>query len=113
MAEDIWAELQRDVQKLASEDPLLTRFVQVSIIENSNVVAAMARILSERLATDTVLRADLHAVLTHALAPVARAICTDAHAYLKRDSACHSILTPFLFYKDFHATVTYRAAHRL
>jgi serine O-acetyltransferase len=111
--DDIWAELQRDAQKLAVEDPLLEKFVQVSIIENPNVVAAAARILSERLATDTVPKEDLHAILTHALAPVARVICTDAQAYLRRDSACRDILTPFLFYKGFHATVTYRAAHRL
>lgn len=113
MTEDIWTELQRDAQKLASEDPFLTRFVQVSIIETPNVVAATARILSDRLATNTVLKEDLNAVLTDALAPVARIICTDAQAYLKRDSACRDILTPFLFYKGFHATATYRAAHRL
>lgn len=111
--QDIWAELQRDAQKLAIEDPLLARFVQVSIIENPNVVATMARILSDRLATETVQQGDLSAVLAHALAPVARVICTDAQAYLKRDSACRDILTPFLFYKGFHAIVTYRAAHRL
>lgn len=113
LIEGIWAELQREAQKLAVEDPLLARFVQVSILETPNVVAAKARIISERLATDTVLKEDLYAVLTHALAPVARVLCTDAQAYLKRDSACRDILTPFLFYKGFHATVIYRAAHRL
>lgn len=113
MDDGIWDDLLRYAQKLAVEDPLLAKFVQVSIIENPNVVAVMARILSDRLATDTVLKEDLHAVITHALAPVTRAICTDAQAYLKRDSACRNILTPFLFYKGFHATVTYRAAHRL
>ena len=83
MTEDIWSDLQRDAQRLAVEAPLLGRFVQVSIIENPNVVAAMARILSDRLATYTVLKEDLNAVLTHALAPVERALCIDAQAYLE------------------------------
>jgi len=113
VTEDIWAEMQRDAHKLALENPLLAKFVQVSIIANPNVVAGTARILSERLATETVLKEDLNAILTHALAPVARVICIDAQAYLQRDSACRDILTPFLFYKGFHATATYRAAHSL
>jgi serine O-acetyltransferase len=111
--EDIWSDLQRNAQKLAVEDPLLARFVQVSIIETPNIIAATARILSDRLATNTVLKEDLYAILTDSLAPAARIICTDAQAYLKRDSACRDIVTPFLFYKGFHATATYRAAHRL
>lgn len=113
VTKDIWVELQRDAQKLAIEEPLIANFVRVSILETLNVVAAMARILSDRLATDSVLKEDLYTILTDALAPVARAICTDAQAYVKRDSACRDILTPCLFYKGFHATVTYRAAHRL
>ncbi len=34
MTEDIWADLQSDAHKLAVEDPLLPKFMQVSIIEN-------------------------------------------------------------------------------
>jgi hypothetical protein len=34
VAEDIWSDLQGEAQKLAVENPLLAKFVQVSIIEN-------------------------------------------------------------------------------
>jgi serine O-acetyltransferase len=44
---------------------------------------------------------------------ISQAVRADLEAVSERDSACRSLVTPFLFFKGFHALQAYRIAHWL
>ncbi len=113
---EIWTELRAQAKKLAEEEPLLATHIHSIIISTDSLPAAVGRLLAEKLATEGVSSAALqqtYNTFAQADTGLEQKIIRDIQAVLKNDPAAHDTVTPFLFFKGFHALQGYRLAHHL
>ncbi len=97
-------------------EPALTSFIRSVVLSSKTIGAAAGRMLAEKLATphvpgETLLQlfAAFHA---HTL-DIDTVIESDLRAISGHDPAAKDWITPFLFFKGFHALQSYRLAHHL
>ncbi len=97
-------------------EPALTGFIFATVINHDRLEDAVAHRISQRLGHADVdaglLMQTLQGVL-ESQPEVGLAIRADLSAVLDRDPACTRYLEPLLYFKGFHALVTYRFAHEL
>jgi serine O-acetyltransferase len=105
-AEQIWHDLKTGAQNLAKAEPLLITDTGC-ILQSTNVSEAMGRILELRLQWPTL----QSLYMQHPLDP--EILTRDLNSILTNDPAAKNVLTPFLFFKGFHALQAYRLAHQL
>lgn len=110
--ETIWPRLRAEAETLHKTEPLLRAFVQHSILAAPGFQNALGRLLSLKLASAAIDTAALQD-LFHALPDIETPAKHDLLAILRHDPAAHDLLTPFLFFKGFHALQSYRAGHWL
>jgi serine O-acetyltransferase len=90
--------------------------VQNSILGVETIMASLARILSAKLATPDVPAKSLNGIFmsvyqtTPNLEPAAQ---HDLISVMQNDPAAHDFITPFLFFKGYHALQGYRIANFL
>jgi serine O-acetyltransferase len=112
----IWVRVQDEAQRLISEEPVLAAFARAAILDNKNIAEGLAHILSCHVADATIGVSQFRDILLsiYAESPaLGRSAALDLNAIIARDPAAPDILTPFLYFKGFHALQTYRAAHWL
>ena len=111
----VWHRLRAEAEALCQTEPILAPLLHVTLLDQSTFSDALARLLSERLASGELTSDVLVGLLRGELAPpaVATSIARDLLATTERDPASHGLINPLLNYKGFHALVTYRAAHAL
>ncbi len=108
----VWPTLRADAEILYKSEPVLKKLLHNSILTATNFQDAIGRILSRKLAHADVDAAALRDIFSAAPDPTLPA-SQDLISIMKHDPAAHDILTPFLFFKGFHALQAYRAAHWL
>ena len=112
----LWRELQDTAREIIKREGGLKRFLSETILERKNFADALGFLLAGKLADDTIdasaLRVDFADVLADG-EDIVDACRTDLSAFLERDPACTERLTPFLYYKGFHALQAYRITRRL
>jgi len=112
----IWSEIRKEAQTAMASEPALGSFVFATVLTHDRLEDAICHRLAQRLR-----HADVDAVLINQtfqgvlttrqhLGEVFRA---DLAAVFDRDPACNRYLEPLLYFKGFHALVTYRFAHEL
>jgi len=112
----IWSEIRKEAQTAMTAEPALGSFVFATVLSHDQLEDAICHRLAQRIQ-----HADVDAVLLNQtfqsvlvgrqhLGDVFRA---DLAAVFDRDPACNRYLEPLLYYKGFHALVTYRFAHEL
>ncbi|WP_420962297.1 serine O-acetyltransferase [Brucella sp. IR073] len=112
----IWASIRAEAEEAALRDPLLTAFLQSTVLNQQSLEEAVSHRIAERLG-----HADLDAgILRQTFAEMERALPewsgilrVDIQAFHDRDPACHRLLDPVLYLKGFHAIQTHRLAHWL
>lgn len=112
----IWPSLQAEAQYLKTKEPILSSLVHSNILAEHSIVTSLAKILSFKLETSEVSATSLHGIFMNAYQAdpaLEEAALHDLVAIMKNDPAAHDILTPFLFFKGYHALQTYRIAHEL
>jgi serine O-acetyltransferase len=104
--EQIWHDLKADAQSLAKTEPLLMHDVEC-VLKSASLSEALGRILELRLQWPVLQSLYIqHRLNTQTLV-------RDLNSILTNDPAAKNVLTPFLFFKGFHALQGYRLAHQL
>ena len=112
----IWETLRSEAEAAMAAEPALTGFIYATVSSHSELEEAICHRIAQRLG-----HADVDAgLIVHTFHDVAasqpdlaRAFRADLAAVLDRDPAATRYLEPFLYFKGFHALVTYRFAHEL
>lgn len=112
----MWQRIRTEAAKQASEEPILASFLHATILNHTQLELALSFHLASQLATPDVSSLLLRKVIMEAFesdASIQTAVRADLQAVEDRDSACHELYIPFLYFKGFHALQTYRIAHWL
>lgn len=107
----IWLRLRERAGEVAKREPLLSRLIGRTVLEQPGFSAALAEVLSRRLADDILpMEALRDLVMEQGIGDAAEA---DLCAVVTRDPASDGPLTPFLYFKGYHALQWHRVAHGL
>ncbi|MDR2430166.1 MAG: serine O-acetyltransferase [Puniceicoccales bacterium] len=112
----LWAELRHHADATATREPALAHHLDHTIRAHSTLEHALARHLAAKLTRRGENSARLGDTFLEAITAdttIVRKILHDLHAIVTRDPACDTPLTPFLWFKGFHAITTHRLAHWL
>jgi serine O-acetyltransferase len=112
----IWQTLRSEAEAAMAAEPALTGLIYATVASHAVLEEAIVHRIAQRLG-----HADVDAaLLVHTFSDVlasqpalGQAFRADLAAVLERDPACTRYLEPFLYFKGFHALVTYRFSHEL
>ncbi len=116
MTDNTWENIKACAREQAVDEPALAQLMQTTIIDHNSLASALSYHLAQKLHSDALPAESLRELIAQILAEdssIISAVQADLSATQARDSACRSLLTPFLFFKGFHALQAYRIAHRL
>jgi len=114
--DQVWARIRTETQAELAREPILASFLHATILNHNELESALSFHLANKLDSPTASALLLREVIEEAFASdagIGAAVRADIVAVFERDSACHDFLTPFLFFKGFHALQSYRVAHWL
>lgn len=114
--EQFWSELQHQAKAQADTEPVLSSFLYLTVSNHSNLACAQAYHLANKLdsaETPALVLKEQFESLYSAHPELLDYAQRDLIATYQRDSACTDLLTPFLYYKGFHALQAWRLAHKL
>lgn len=112
----LWESMRELTRKQAEQEPVLASFLYATILNHDTLEAALSFHLANKLDSPALPAMLVREVIEQALnadPTISRAVRADLLAVSERDSACCSLVTPFLFFKGFHALQAYRVAHWL
>ena len=112
----MWQRIRTEATEHASAEPLLASFLRATILNHERLELALGFHLASQLESPTVSSQLLREVIAQAFerdTVIQAAVRADLQAVEDRDSACHELYIPFLYFKGFHALQTYRVAHWL
>ena len=113
---NLWPHMQRAAESQMGLEPTCAPLLRACVDAHKNFVGALVFVLAEKLASavmpESELR-DLFLACCRTNPDIERAAQRDLIVTLERDPAACSVLTPFLFFKGYHALQTYRIAHAL
>ena len=115
-ANKIWTLLRGEAEQVVLTEPALVPYISRCILGHSSLEASMACVLSNELATPYMQVDVINQFIRAAMrddATILEAIIADLSAHIERDPAAGSWLTPYLYFKGFHAVQCYRIAHWL
>ena len=112
----LWRALRAEAARAAAGEEMLRGFLDRAVLGHHGFGAALGRLLAGKLAERSMPAERLRDIAGAAIADdpaiVARAVA-DLVAIRTRDPAAESCLTPFLYYKGFHALQWHRIGHWL
>lgn len=109
----IWTAIRAEAWSEDEREPILRKFVKETILKSRKLEDALSLILASKLATESVYPMILHALVDQAFAgcpAIGKAIRNDLQAIRDRDPASRGFLSPFLYFKGFHALEAFRVA---
>ena len=112
----LWQAIRDEAQVAVSEEPILASFLHSTILNHQRLECALSFHLANKLDSPTASALLIRDVIEQALETdpaISKAMRCDLCAVRERDSACNSYLTPFLYFKGFHALQIHRVAHWL
>ena len=115
-AAELWATLSQEGREAMRREPLLTRTIECGLNNHLGFADALAHRLAHKLASDDLGAECLAAMVADAMEAdpsLVESAAEDLAAIRERDPACDDLLTPFLYFKGFHAIQAYRVAHWL
>ncbi len=113
---ELWSAIREAGIAAVERDRLMAEAVCDAVLSHAEFPAALARVLSRKLADHAVSAGRLATLFAETMREepaICDAAMADLSAIRDRDPACPDLLTPFLFFKGFHALQTYRFAHYL
>lgn len=110
----LWTRIRQEAERVVHAEPVLGGFVYATVLSQPSLEAALLQHLANRLG------ASAGGFPQHLLRDAIdgdnafrHAVRLDLLAFLDRDPATSSALTPFLYFKGFHALAAHRIAHAL
>lgn len=116
MLPDLWPTIRREAEATSKGEPILSSFLHATILNHDDFAGALSFHLANVLDSATLPAIAIQEVIAHALNAdpcIAHAVQRDMVATWERDAVCQDFITPFLFFKGFHAIQGYRIAHHL
>ncbi len=114
--DSLWESIRSQTRKQAEQEPVLASFLYATILNHDTLEAALSFHLANKLDSPALPAMLVREVIEEAMQAdpgISLAVRADLQAVSERDSACCSLVTPFLFFKGFHALQAYRIAHWL
>ena len=111
-----WEVLVAEGLDAVAREPMLGRTVDHGLLAHDSFADALAHRLAHKLEDADLGAACLAPLLMEAMEDcpeIAAAAAEDLMAIRERDPACTDLLTPFLYFKGYHAIQTHRVAHHL
>ncbi|MEZ5855052.1 MAG: serine O-acetyltransferase [Hyphomicrobiaceae bacterium] len=112
----IWAAVRDEAEAIVNTERALGGFIYATVLSHDRLEEAVCHRLAQRLNhsdVDAGLINQVFADVIKAQPQLGRAFRADLAAVVDRDPACHRFIEPLLYFKGFHALVTYRFAHQL
>ena len=113
---NLWPVLRREARAKAAEEPILGSYFHATVLNHHSFGAALSFRLASKLDNPmlpTMLIRDVIQEAIEADPNILQSAANDMMATFNRDPACEDPLTPFLFFKGFHALQAHRIAHWL
>lgn len=116
IVDPIWAQIRMEAQAAMKAEPALGSFIYATVLNHQRLEDAICHRLAQRLDhTDVdagLISQTFQSVLGDETA-LGNVFGSDLSAVYDRDPACTRYLDPLLYFKGFHALVTYRFSHAL
>ena len=115
-AGELWEELRLEASRVAAREETLRGFLDVAVLRQTNFASGLGALLARKLAELSVPAERLGDLALAAMTDepsIIAAAAADLVAIRTRDPAAESYLTPFLYYKGFHALQWHRVGHWL
>jgi serine O-acetyltransferase len=116
IVDPIWAQIRMEAQAAMKAEPALGSFIYATVLNHQRLEDAICHRLAQRLDhTDVdagLISQTFQSVLGDETA-LGNVFRSDLSAVYDRDPACTRYLDPLLYFKGFHALVTYRFSHAL
>lgn len=114
--DSLWQDICNEARQAASNEPLLSGYLQLTVLDQDSLEDAVTYILADKLRCETLKDLTICKVLGQAIKSdkdIQFAIRADIRAFYERDPACDKYLMPLLYFKGFHALSAYRVTHWL
>lgn len=108
--------MRAEATEAAAGEPVLASYFHNTILRHKSLDDALSYQLASVLDHSALTATALQEVIASALASdpdISRCMRADICAWYDRDPACDQYLTPFLYFKGFHALQSHRVAHWL
>jgi serine O-acetyltransferase len=115
-ADDVWQTLRSEAVHVATHEDMLREFVEFAVLSRDDFSSALAALLAYKIADERMPHERLEALHRTAAAndpTIITVAVADLEAIRTRDPAAEGYLTPFVYYKGFHALQWHRVGHRL
>ena len=115
-ADPVWQRIRAEATAQVREEPILSNFLRATILDHERLELALSFHIASQLDSPTASSLLLQDIMLEALdsnAEIGTAVRADLQAVEDRDSACHELYIPFLYFKGYHAIQTHRVAHWL
>ena len=112
----IWERICSETREAASAEPILASFLHATILNHEELECSLSFHLANLLDNPSAPAMMLRELILEALrddSEIRGAIRDDLNAILDRDSACHELYIPFLYFKGFQALQIHRIGHWL
>ncbi|MFT5420159.1 MAG: serine O-acetyltransferase [Candidatus Endobugula sp.] len=112
----LWRSMRDEALQASEQQPLMASFFHANLLNHTSFAAAISSYLSNHLATDTLPAMMIRDVFEQAMtcdSSIEKKMRQDLLAHYTRDPACDQHITPFLYFKGYHAIQSYRLAHCL
>src|ERR1700737_3260023 len=101
----LWETLRLDAERAAAGEEMLRGFLDLVVLRHDGFASGLGLLLAHKLAE--------YSMPAERLGEIARAAIADLVAIRMRDPAAENYLSPFLYYKGFHALQWHRIGHWL
>ena len=112
----IWESLRKEADQSAKDERLLVAYLEETVLGQNSFEAALSYTLASKMRDDilpSITLRDLFFQILELEKGLRECILIDLQAVKERDPAAGGYLSPFLFFKGFHALSAYRFAHYL
>ena len=110
-ARQLWDQIREEAVAAVEHDRVMREIIRDTVLIHDNFGDALAHRLARKLADYALSVETLEAICCEALSAdpdIEAAALADLSAVRDRDPACPDLLTPFLFFKGYHALQAYR-----
>lgn len=114
--DELWRVLRSDTRRAAAREETLRGILETAVLRHGGFAAALVSLLAHKLAGTALDAERLARIARTAIADdpsIEAAAAADLLAIRARDPAADGLLTPFLYYKGFHALQCHRVGHWL
>ncbi len=111
VARELWTQIREEAVSAVEHDRVMSEIIRDTVLIHDNFGDALAHRLARKLGDYALSVETLEAICCEALSAdpaIEESALADLSAVRDRDPACPDLLTPFLFFKGYHAIQAYR-----